>query len=114
MSGTQPYYIFRCSCELIGRARSAGTLCHTQTLVHNSDFPRTSSMNLTIPQSPLDPHSDANTYLTPEISMKQFTLHNAKSFTVDIGEETSDREIELAFILSIMMDDNKEDFYNSN
>jgi hypothetical protein len=158
-NGTHSYYTFRRSCEPGGRLRRMASLCHTLevdgrplAIVHNFEFHRTGSINVTIPQNAPDTHSDTIIYLAPEINMKRFMFQifaieqtkirllarvnaippgfpylpvpDANLFTVDIPEETNDREIELALILSIMFDemreysvnedDDKEDFYNNN
>jgi hypothetical protein len=121
-------------------------------IVHNFEIHRTGNINVTIVENPSDPHSNTSIYLMPQINMKRFMFQifaieqtrkrlvaqvNAISpgssklpipdgytFTVDITDETNDKEIELALILCVIIDemrdyminddDDKEDFYNND
>ncbi len=121
-------------------------------IVHNLDFYRTGNINVTIVEYPSDPHSNTTIYLMPQINMKPFMFQifaieqmkkrlvaqvnaippgssklpipDAYTFTVDITEETNNKEIELALILCLTIDEmrdfrtsddeDKEDFYNND
>jgi hypothetical protein len=121
-------------------------------VIHNREIHRTGNIKVTIVQNPSDPHSNTTIYLAPQINMRRFMFQifaieltrkrlvaqvnailpgssrlpipDAYTFTVDVTEETNDKEIELALILCLMIDemrdymtdddDDKEDFYNND
>ena len=120
--------------------------------VDNSEIRHTGNLNVTIVENPSDPNSNTTVYLMPNINMKRFMFQifvieqkkkrlvaqvnaispvsskrpvpDAYTFTVNISEETNDKEIELTLILCVMIDemrdyklnddDDKEDFYNND
>jgi hypothetical protein len=121
------------------------------TVVHDREFRRTGNIKVTIVENPSDPHPDTTIYLALQINMRRFMFQifaieqtkkrlvaqvnavppgssklpvpDAYTFTVDITEETNNKEFELALILCLMIDDmrdymtddddDKEDFYNT-
>lgn len=121
-------------------------------IVHNFDFYLTGNINVTIVEYPSDPHSNTTIYLMPQINMERFMFQifaieqtkkrliaqvnalppgssklpipDAYTFTVDIPEETNNKESELALILCLTInqmrdfraseDEDKEDFYNND
>ncbi len=122
----------------------------SSTIVHNREFHSTGNIKLEILQNASDPHSNTTIYLASQINMKRFMfpifaieqtkkrlvaqvnaipsgssklpIPDAFTFTVNITEETQDKEIELVLIFCLMIDetrvfttdddDDKEDFYN--
>jgi hypothetical protein len=104
----------------------------TLAVVHNYEFYRTGNINVTIRQNSSDPHSNTTIYLASQINMKRFMfpmfaidqtkkrlvaqvnaipygssklpITDAYTFTVDIIEETNEREVELVLILCLMID----------
>jgi hypothetical protein len=121
-------------------------------VVHNLEIYSTGNINVTVFENLSNPHSDPITYLMPIVNLKRFMfqifaieqtkkrlvaqvnaispgslklpLPDAYTFTVDIIDETNDKEIELILVLCIAIDemrdymisedDDKEDFYNNN
>ena len=124
----------------------------TAAIVREWIIRQTGTINVTLTENPSDPQSNKTFYLIPNINMGRFmfqilaieqnkkrviaeanavspgssklVIPDAYTFTVDTVDDTSDREIELVLILSIMLDDmrdggttdeeDKEDFYNDD
>ena len=124
----------------------------TAAIVHGWGIHQTGTINVTLTENPSDPQSNKTFYLISNINMGRFmfqilaieqikkrvvaeanavspgssklTIPDADTFTVDTADDTSDREVELALIFSIMLDDmrdggttgeeDKEDFYNDD
>jgi hypothetical protein len=121
-------------------------------VVHDGEFHRTGNLEVVIPQNSSDPHSNFTIVLATQFNMKRFMfsifvieqnmkrlvaqvnavssassklpIPDAYTFTVNIIEETNEKEIELVIILCLMIDemrgytgdddDDKEDFYDNN
>jgi hypothetical protein len=120
-------------------------------IVHNFEIQRTGNISVIVPDTVSDAHFKTTTYLMTSINMQRFmfqifAIHQTKQrlvaqinaipagssklpvpdanmFTVDITQAENDREIELALIFSVTInemrdylindDDNKEDFYHN-
>jgi len=121
-------------------------------IVHNKYFFRTGNIDIIIPDSSSDPHSNSTMFLAEQINMKRFMFKifgieqnvkhliaqintisanssklptfDAYSFTVDINEQTNDKQIEIILMLCLMIDemrdfasddlDDMEEFYDKN
>ena len=121
-------------------------------IVHEWGIRQTGSINVTLVENPSDPRSNKIFYLISNINMSRFMFQilaieqtekrlvaeanavpagstkliipDAYTFTVDTADDASDREIELALILSVMLDEmregwvtdegDREDFYNND
>ena len=108
----------------------------TAAIVHEWGIHQTGTINVTLTENPSDPHSNKTFYLISNINMSRFMFQilaieqnkkrlvaeanavstdsskliilDACTFTLDTADDTSDGEIELALIFSIMLDDMRE------
>lgn len=121
-------------------------------IIDYDEFRLTGNMTVAIIENPLDPHPNTTTYLAFKIDIRRFMFQifaieqtkkrlvaqvnaippgsltmpvpDAYAFTVDIIEVNNDKELELALILCIAIDDmryymsndedGKEDFYDTD
>lgn len=121
-------------------------------IVHNKNFYRTGNIDVVFLENSSDSHSNSTMFLAEQINMKRFMfkifaveqnmkrliaqinaisanssklpIPDAYSFTVDINQQTNDKQIEIVLMLCLMIDemrdyttddhDDKEEFYDNN